>query len=253
MLKLNVEPNVERVEQFIDDGYCNETKIMVERQSNAKISESTSFNKNKKIFQKGIDKQIDEARTSVYNWQNINELILNTQLYDKLILARNDMIKDALEDPDTYNLLVSAATKSMIGNFFNNVVFNKIRCAKLPDYFVCKREEHHPFYTTSTRPDITVFDPKQKKLFVIYNQVALWGGGHQNDRADSYLNMETPPNVKIVCVVLRRPPTIKSSKSKTFITFKTGIMRKNLFYIKNLVPAITEFFGLNQTVYSGAQ
>jgi len=83
------------------------------------------------------------------------------------------------------------------------------------------------------------------KVLIGMNQIDLWSGGQQMNRASNYLyNSEkhNSENVKLLCVICNliqfKTPT------KVFSLFETGFSNNTLCYLGGLKNIIYEYFGI---------
>jgi hypothetical protein len=137
-------------------------------------------------------------------------------------------------------LEVPPGTKSHVrGSKFNDIIANEVkRKAGGLDF---QREKKHSFFHEI--PDWIV--TKGRKTLVGYNQVSLFGGGHQLNRASKYILDDTfhaklsKNNIKMVCIV-RDVPHV--GKGKSFHILSTGIVKKRLYCIGGIGALLNEYF-----------
>lgn len=142
--------------------------------------------------------------------------------------------------------LIPAGTKGVFrGNRFNQIVKNCILSKYADDarFEVCfeKKSTLHP---TDEIPDWYIVERKTNKILIGMNQLDLWSGGHQTNRASKYIisckhNTETSKLVCVVCADVK----LYSRKNKSFAIFEMGFKNNTLCYLGNLVGIITEYFG----------
>ena len=91
------------------------------------------------------------------------------------------------------------------------------------------------------------FDIKTKKKLIGFNQLDLWSGGHQTNRASKYVKNDDfhekykKYNIKIISIICTKIE-ISSRKNKVFTLFKEGIEKQRLFYPKQLCNFINKYF-----------
>ena len=133
--------------------------------------------------------------------------------------------------------------KNIRGLKFNKLTKDKILYLELDkDLFEISFEKQHPDHKVSEKPDWYIFNKKTKKIIIGMNQVALWGGGAQDNRGSKYLkdNKFNTKDTKLLCVVSAFVEI--KSKNKTFELFEIGIKNKTLCYLTNLGNIINDFF-----------
>jgi hypothetical protein len=121
--------------------------------------------------------------------------------------------------------------------------FNNLVGKKLKDILV-----HHTFMRLELetkcdglyeRPDWILTNTVNGRKLVGYNQIDLWSGGHQINRASKYVIddlLHTELNTKDVFVVsvVCNHVIIKTKKSKMYETFCRGIQHNRLVYINGI-------------------
>ena len=149
---------------------------------------------------------------------------------------------------DEYILrLVPIGTKSVIrglkfnyivSKFLNKIILNN---PKLEITF----EQAYDSNIISEIPDWLITDKSSNKTIIGMNQIDLWSGGHQINRASKYIynNKINTENCKLLCVVCK-PLQLKTSKSKIYKIIKHGFDNDTLCYLNNLENIIFTFFNL---------
>lgn len=141
-------------------------------------------------------------------------------------------------------LVIPPGTKSHIrGCMFNEIVkreIKKILRKKSPE--VCAEfEKHHASF--SEIPDWIIC--KGNKILVGFNQISLFGGGHQLNRASKYIMDDTihrklsKRRIKMVCIV-RDLPVNSTGKSRNILI--KGIEKKRIYCVGGLKKLIQEYF-----------
>ena len=142
--------------------------------------------------------------------------------------------------------MIPPGTKGVIrGNKFNKIVQEKILGLSLPaDIYEVAFEKNCATAPTSEIPDWYITDKIQNKTLIGMNQLDLWGGGAQINRAGKYI-MKDPfegrDDVKLVCVVCNYI-VLKSEKNKAFHIFERGFERNTICYLNNLEKIVKDFF-----------
>lgn len=153
-------------------------------------------------------------------------------------------LTDKLIDELFLDMFVPPGTKGVIrGNMFNTIVKIKLMTFDLDaNRYEIATEKKCPFHDTSEIPDWYIHDSVTNKIIIGMNQVDLWRGGAQLNRALKYLN-NTHDNkfVKTVCVVCNEKVFTKTT-SKAYACFQVGFKNNTLCYLNNLQTIITSFF-----------
>jgi hypothetical protein len=141
--------------------------------------------------------------------------------------------------------MIPPGTKGVIrGNKFNKIVQDKIIQLNLdPTMFDVAFERKCEDHPTSEIPDWYILEKSTKKTIIGMNQLDLWGGGHQINRASKYI-VNDPfenQNCKLVCVVCNQIQ-FKSEKNKAFKMFEVGFHKDTICYMNNLENIIREYF-----------
>lgn len=109
------------------------------------------------------------------------------------------------------------------------------------------------FHLTSEIPDWYILEKSTNKIIIGMNQLDLWSGGHQINRASKYIenNKHNNQNSKLLCVVCNEIQ-FKNNKNKVFKIFEIGFNNDTLCYLNNLENIINNYFnnGLNLTINS---
>ena len=175
---------------------------------------------------KSVKKKI-KILSSILEKQNIEDDI------------RNNIINEFL-----FNLIPPGTKAAVRGNNFNKIIKEKIKEFKLDtNKYEIKFEENCPKVNTSEIPDWYILEKSTNKLIIGMNQVDLWSGGAQMNRAFKYLvnNEINNENTKLLCVVCNKKK-IKNENNKVFKIFKSGFDKDTLCYVKNLENIIKSFF-----------
>lgn len=140
--------------------------------------------------------------------------------------------------------LVSPSVKSAVrGAEFNRLVKEFLLDLKLPKYFDIQFEK--PLAKISERPDWYII--ANGKTLIGMNQMDLWGGGHQLNRGDKYINqIPLSDNERLICVVCNKIDiSNKRRTTKVFQIVEKGIRTNAICYLGGLKKLIYEYFNLN--------
>jgi hypothetical protein len=140
--------------------------------------------------------------------------------------------------------LIPPGLKGVVrGNKFNKIVEQYLNSVNLDTtrFNICFEKGHlnHP---TSEIPDWYIYEPKTDRIIIGMNQLDLWSGGHQTNRASKYLYHKNTDSCKLVCVVCN-DKQFKSENSKDYKLVKHGFENDTLCYLNNLQNIIVSYFG----------
>lgn len=207
---------------------------------------------NREVCNKTIEALTDKALLPKYKNSDstkesikLLESILDANGVDKEV--KQKIIEECLEP-----FLIKAGTKgNERGNEFNRIVKKHIEDMKLDyDRFdICfeKKCKHLKNITVKEIPDWYIMEKSTRKTIIGMNQVDLWGGGNQKNRADKYMSQnDRPINItekfKLVCVVCNYTQ-IKCEKND-YLLFNTGFSNDTLCYLGNLSNIIDSYFNI---------
>ena len=174
-----------------------------------------------------------------------NKIKKLSDILDKYI---SDETKQKIIQEYLINLIPAGTNK------FNNIVKRFITILNLnQDRFEICFEKKCKIHLTSEIPDWYILEKSTNKIIIGMNQLDLWSGGHQINRASKYIenNKHNNQNSKLLCVVCNEIQ-FKNNKNKIFKIFETGFKNNTLCYINNLENIINIYFnnGLNSTINS---
>jgi len=132
--------------------------------------------------------------------------------------------------------LIPPGTKGVIrGNVFNQIIQDFIKNLNLNSrQFTINFEKKHPLYNGDEIPDWYINDTYNNKVLIGMNQLDLWSGGAQTNRASKYiLQHQNTDNIKLVCVIYKYIQ-IKSTTNKLYKIFNSGYNKDILCYIGGL-------------------
>lgn len=92
-------------------------------------------------------------------------------------------------------------------------------------------------------PDWYILEKETNKIIIGMNQLDLWSGGQQLNRATKYIldNKYDNKTSKLLCVICNEIQ-IKTKKNKIYKLFEIGFENNTLCYLNNLQHIITSFF-----------
>lgn len=151
--------------------------------------------------------------------------------------ATTDKVLDAVTDH-----IIPAGTKGVI----RGLEYNRIVQEQLSHYFGAFSlhfEEKCPAYDAPERPDWWLHCQHANRYIIGYNQVDLWVGGAQRNRANKYLSDKTilPPNVDVLCVVSKR---LRNKRANGFCERATkAFAARRVCYTSELVGTVDALLG----------
>ena len=170
--------------------------------------------------------------------------------YEKIVDEKKDL-GPLLQAQEKFNFIIDKYTSKIIppgtkgvvrGNKFNQIVMEQIRSFDLDSsIYEVAFEKKSKEYPTSEIPDWYIYHKETKKILIGMNQLDLWSGGHQINRAFKYIKDDKNENKKILCVICNHTE-LKSDRNKTYRIFKTGFNCNSLCYVPNLEKIIKEYF-----------
>lgn len=189
----------------------------------------------------------DEKLLPVYknSYSVIEELKQQDKMLDKYVDSETK--QQILNDSENILQLIPAGTKGVIrGNKFNEIVKAAIlekntdsERFEIRFEEICKVEGHE----TSEIPDWYILEKSTKKIIIGMNQLDLWNGGAQTNRASKYIegNKHNNDKSKLLCVVCNEIQ-ISSKNNKTYKLFDIGFKNDTLCYLNNLQNIILSYF-----------
>ena len=194
---------------------------------------------NKEYWNKLDDRELFnlyvEQQAVKKNKQDFQDILIKYEIsidvVDKLFSDKDFMLK----------YIIPPSVKSTIrGNKFNYLVKDAILSLNLSTDFEICFEKNCKEFDTSEIPDFYI--KNNEKIMIGFNQIDLWNGGHQTNRASKYiLNNQSTNDIKIVSVITKYPELLKT-KSKKYKILKEGFDKNILFYITGLLDYIMDYF-----------
>lgn len=203
----------------------------------------------KRTYVPSVEENIsDEKLLDVYRNQQSFKKKMNKIKKDMLSVGIEESKIDAYMNKAILDIIPPQLKAVIRGNQFNLIVKEFIHGLGLQEKLIIEFEKHHSEYDCSDKPDFYIYDCISKKLLIGMNQLDLWNGGQQNNRASKYVTDErfhlghkTDLDVKFVSVICNFT-SIKSKKEKKFKLFKVGFEMKRLCYLNGLKDIIYNFF-----------
>jgi len=217
-----LEIDLPQIKKFIKNGYCPNisTKIL-----NPNLEEMLKYPSIKKVRSK---------------FKRIITQNLCSDISDKKC--------DNLIEELTKNFIPPGLKGVVWGNLFNKEIELLVKSITLKNKNLkCNFEKNLQEHKLSEIPDWYIIDTTTNKSLVGFNQLDLWTGGHQTNRASKYVKNDDfhakykKYNIKIISVVCRKIE-VKSCKNKVFTLFKIGIEKQILFYPNHLKNYIEKYF-----------
>lgn len=211
--------NLEDINYQINKEFCSDT--MTKLSDNNLMIE---YKKQKSVLRK--IKKLENILDKYYDNKIINHSIINDYIFELIPPGTKAVIRGF-----KFNLIV----KDLLENYIKK---------KYSDKLNINFEKSVNIENINEIPDWYITEKNTGKFLIGMNQLDLWSGGHQINRAYKYLHYSNCSNIKIVCVVANFVK-IKSNKNKVYDIFNTGFQNKTLCYIKSLPIIIDDFFVSN--------
>lgn len=164
---------------------------------------------------------------------------------ENILEKYNDKDKTQKIIDDYLPNLIPPGTKGVIrGNKFNKLVKQHITKIGLDtERFEICFEKKCEFHVTTEIPVWYILEKKTNKIIIGMNQLDLWRGGHQLNRASKYLenNKHNNSNSKLLCVVCNEIQ-LKNKKNKIYNLFDIGFNNNTLSYLNNIQNIISLYF-----------
>ncbi len=140
------------------------------------------------------------------------------------------------------NMIPSGVKASVRGRVFNELVAKRLRRHTYKNLII--KTESFPESMKNQKqlheiPDWYIENIKTGEKIVGYNQIDLWSGGAQCNRAHKYLanyklyqTLKKKHNCTLVCIIASRIPSKNSSKN--FKVLQSAIKENRLFYIRHV-------------------
>lgn len=191
-------------------------------------------------------KEIKNQLIPLFNKYNIDEKNINDTNDEFTITINGEMQLLDLAMSIILPYLIPAGTKGVIrGNKFNKIVENYI-LKQINDnkHLILETEQEIDFLTE--KADWILTNTNNNKKLIGYNQLDMWSGGQQSDRAGKFITNSNiskkckKHNSKLICIIVRYPETIKSENKKYNLFFE-GFKNKTLYYLEDLHDVIINF------------
>lgn len=138
--------------------------------------------------------------------------------------------------------IIPAGTKGNVrGLEFNHIIKSMLEMKMEPNHqFNLSFETNCPVYSTSEIPDWWIHCKLTNKYVIGYNQIDLWNGGSQINRANKYLSDDfhdkTPWNVRILCVVCSQLPLKKNTNK--YEMFSNAFLQQRICYTSAMIDVV---------------
>lgn len=138
--------------------------------------------------------------------------------------------------------IIPAGTKGNVrGLEFNHIIKSMLEMKMEPNQLELSFETNCPVYDTSEIPDWWIYCKVTNKYVIGYNQIDLWNGGSQINRANKYLSEDfhhkTPWNVSILCVVCY-PLPLKKKNTNKYEMFSKAFLQHRLCYTSAMIHVV---------------
>lgn len=206
-----------------------------------------------------ITKRIAKEYSELFSESELQELYLQTRSVRERITTFQDVsrrwgLTEEQIDGMTSEFLkkdyfIPAGTKGKVrGDLFNLKVKHHLLCLPLPMHLDVFFEKTPADVDVNERPDWYIRDQNTGKILIGMNQMDLWSGGHQTNRASKYIKEQrNTESVKLLCVVYNKPK-LKNEDNKMFHLLEIGFRENRLCYVGGLYRQITHFFEINNTL-----
>jgi len=196
--------------------------------------------------------QKELCRDTLEKINNIEDDCFENDAFIKNKIELSDILKkhsiethvvDKIIEDYKHKLIPPGSKGTVRGKKFNTVVENYIINMNLVNTrYEVGFERKNTLFPTDEIPDWYIHDTLTNKIIIGMNQVDLWGGGAQYNRASKYIceknNTET---YKLLCVVANET-NVTSYKCKKYNIFNTGFKNDTLCYLGNLKNIVKRFF-----------
>tara|TARA_Y100000592_G_C5464332_1_gene315815 strand:+ start:307 stop:1035 length:729 start_codon:yes stop_codon:yes gene_type:complete len=206
--------------------------------------------------QKTKDSLSDESLMNTYidtpsfkkKKEDLDSILKNILKKDKFKLDKKISDQIRKEIIQSYlTKLVPPGTKGVVrGVEFNKIIQRYLISLNLDEkrFELCFEKKCKDFITDE-KPDWYLRDKKTKKVIVGMNQIDLWNGGQQINRASKYINKGNKSDKKLLCVICDKPDiNHKTRDNKVLKLFEKGFSNDTICYLKSLEKVIKKYFNL---------
>lgn len=158
-----------------------------------------------------------------------------------ILLNNNEFILDFLTTPPMFG--------NMRGRKFNEIVKKKVLSIESfkEEPYEINFEKKHTTFSTTEKPDFTIYNTQSKRVIIGMNQIDLWSGGQQLNRGAKYILENTNKNrdVLFLCVIASNEKCFFSKEnctSKKFKILQKGFDNDTLCYLKDLERIAKKWF-----------
>ena len=227
----------EKYDNKINDELENLNKIIIEQYSQDIVNE---------LSDKSLMEFYLSSNSTIEKYNKISNCI-EQLLYKSKHMNSSDFIdykKQMIINLTT--LTIQPGTKGAIrGNLFNKLVKNKILSIKekYANIIDVSFEKYLKNDDSKERPDFVIYNKINNKYIIGMNQVDLWNGGQQLNRASNYLDNSKNNNKKTLCVIANKYEC-KNTKNKSFKLMKYGFDNYRICYINYIENVMLKFFDM---------
>lgn len=220
-------------------------RIQIERPEHIDLSDKSLLTeyKNSKAF---INRQ-DNISNIMYEiiHHRLSQYIDNEIVEDLTYIISMELVDNLVD-----YIIPTGVKGSIRGNKFNLIVKNFILNIGLdPNIFDIQFEKCNAMYMTDEKPDWYIFNKITNKILIGMNQIDLWGGGAQYNRAMKYLNYQSNGNDKLICVVYNNIKITQRDydhQTKKYKIFDTGFRNNTICYLGGLENIINQYFNITE-------
>lgn len=202
-------------EETIKMEYLNEDHWLTEKLSDCQLQ--TKF-----LEQKSVKKRMENIQSQLRPLLNQDE----SQVQAVLSVVMN--------------YVIPAGTKGVVRGLEFNKIVKTILEKNLRNNMEPFFEKKCPFYETTEIPDWWIYCKENNKYVIGYNQMDLWKGGAQRNRANRYLSDDfhtsLPENVNILCVIAS--PIMFKQSNPQYQIFQKALEEKRLCSVSRIVETI---------------
>jgi hypothetical protein len=196
----------------------------------------------------GYSRKIDHAVDSIDYTAGTYDCIAQKLAHVREVLEKHNVVSNGNIETDLLKIMVPPGLKAAIrGNRFNHEILSIIKAELGYDsrFTICSEVKVPEL---NEKLDFYVHDAVSGKSLYGYNQIDLWSGGHQTNRADKYvlsdsLHAGLGCDKKLICVI-QRYVQVRKTGNKLHSIFETGIAKERLFYPGHLGGFLLKYFDI---------
>lgn len=216
------------------------------------ISKGYSFRVDKRTSDQYLIKEYMKTscvKNAVREFEDILSKCMGRLPVKKALVERikKTIVKEVMAN-NKVRIIPAGAKATVRGTYFNDIIKDTLtRIVKKYRSLVLEVERMpEGIEDIKECPDWYIMNKDTKRFIIGYNQIDLWGGGHQLNRGDKYIlkneidDILARQNGKLLCVVCKNP-MLKSTNNKIYQIFDTGFAKKTLCYINDLEEHIRDY------------